>query len=247
MCGVSAASSRYINKLFFLFFLFSSPSLRLALPYMVKHVRGQKVYTSWTWRADWRVNKQCRAGRRLASNCLHWGAVMSSVKACKVPRPGGWKHTLQQEEPRGTEEDSYPQHTHLFTWTHTHTHTDVQMRRNPWVSLSNTHTHTPGDKGSVYHQHTHTDSPWQPPPHDTCQHFRCAINILWARPAGKISRSKRNADRTELRSAPRPEQTMDKIRLELRPDTKQRTRSVLKEVSTLHHGPTSETLDLISS
>ncbi len=247
MCGVSAASSRYINKLFFLFFLFSSPSLRLALPYMVKHVRGQKVYTSWTWRADWRVNKQCRAGRRLASNCLHWGAVMSSVKACKVPRPGGWKHTLQQEEPRGTEEDSYPQHTHLFTWTHTHTHWCTNEKKSMSVPQQHTHTHTWRQRECLSPTHTHRLTLAAPPPHDTCQHFRCAINILWARPAGKISRSKRNADRTELRSAPRPEQTMDKIRLELRPDTKQRTRSVLKEVSTLHHGPTSETLDLISS
>lgn len=65
---------------------------------------------------------------------------MASVEACKVPRPGGWKHTLVQEEPRGTE-DSNPQHTrlsdHVKAGKHQHTHTNVERRR---VSLSNTHT-----------------------------------------------------------------------------------------------------------
>ena len=64
------------------------------------------------------------------------------------------------------------------------------MRRNALVSLSDTHTWRQRECLSPTHTHTHTHTPEQPPPPDTCQHSRCGTNILWARPAGKICRSK---------------------------------------------------------
>lgn len=117
-------------------FSFCSSSFLLRLSGHSCRFGGARLNRAKTWRL---VNKQRRAGRRLAANCLHWGAVMASLKACKVSGPEGRNRGRYRKSPGAPRRIQTPN-------TSTHTRTNEKKCI----------THTPGDKGSVYHQHTHT-------------------------------------------------------------------------------------------